>query len=324
MGRVDVLVVSLGSTPGLRAADDALLGGLRRVGASAALVRADPPREVRTLALTDLAWALAARRAARAGVAAHAPRAVLHSTTTAALLSGVRGAIRFDALGAVNRPGRHGTWQRAVEARRLRAATLLVPWATGSLEGAPAGAARAVIVPVAVAASGPAVPWAARDVAAVTYASDPHKKGLDRVLAAWAAARRPGEVLVVCGARPGLVPRADGVRDAGLLAPEAFRALLRRTRAFVTAPRREDHGLAQLEALADGCALVTTAAPGPYAALEIARTIAPQLVGDDLAGALRRALDAGGAPDARRALEPLTPDGVDATLRDVLLPALLG
>src|SRR3712207_7054205 len=36
-----------------------------------------------------------------------------------------------------------------------------------------------------------------RDIAAITYASDPVKKGLARVLDAWAVARRPGEELVV-------------------------------------------------------------------------------------------------------------------------------
>ncbi len=47
---------------------------------------------------------------------------------------------------------------------------------------------------------------------------------------------------------------------------------------FVCAPRREDYGIAQLEALADGCLLVTTPAPGPYAALPIARALDARLV----------------------------------------------
>ena len=56
---VDVLIVSLGSTAGLRAADAELADSLRRAGASVvALVAAAPPRRLRTLALTDLAWAL--------------------------------------------------------------------------------------------------------------------------------------------------------------------------------------------------------------------------------------------------------------------------
>ena len=77
-----------------------------------------------------------------------------------------------------------------------------------------------------------------------------------------------------------------------MLAPGDYRALLRRARVFVAAPRREDYGIAQLEALADGCVLVTTAAPGPYAALPLARELDARLVGDGLAVALRVALDA--------------------------------
>ena len=37
------------------------------------------------------------------------------------------------------------------------------------------------------------------DIAAITYGAKPQKKGLDRVLAAWAGDRRPGEQLVVAG-----------------------------------------------------------------------------------------------------------------------------
>jgi glycosyltransferase involved in cell wall biosynthesis len=162
-------------------------------------------------------------------------------------------------------------------------------------------------------------------VAAVTYAADSHKKGLDRILDAWAAARRDGEELVVTGTDSG-VPAVPGVRDAGRLSPAAFRALLRRARVYVTAPRREDYGLAQLEALADGALLVTTPAPGPYAALPIARALDPRLVSDDLAGALRTALDDPARDYAGRALAALAPfrrEAVDATVRERLLPALL-
>ena len=54
---LDVLIVSLGSTEGLRRADEELLDALRRAGASAALTRASPPPPRPTLMLTDLAWA---------------------------------------------------------------------------------------------------------------------------------------------------------------------------------------------------------------------------------------------------------------------------
>ncbi|HME03239.1 MAG TPA: hypothetical protein VKG38_09450, partial [Solirubrobacteraceae bacterium] len=59
----DVLIVSLGSTAGLRRTDEELEQSLRRAGASVVTVRAQPPAQVRTLMLTDLLWARAARAA---------------------------------------------------------------------------------------------------------------------------------------------------------------------------------------------------------------------------------------------------------------------
>jgi hypothetical protein len=318
----DVLLVSLGSTAGLRAADGELASSLERAGASVAVVGARPQRDVRTLALTDFVWAHAARAAARSGIEEHRPRAVVYSTVTAALLWPRPGAIRFDAPASGNRVGRHGVWQRPVERRRLREAPLLVPQAPGALDESPSPRAPAVVVPIPVEPSGPAA--GERDIAAIIYAANPEKKGLDRVLAAWAVARRDGEELVVTGTDR--VPRAPGVRASGSLAPEEYRALLRRARVFVTAPRREDYGVAQLEALADGCVLVTTAAPGPYAALPLARDLDPRLVTDDLATALRSALDDPVPGYPQRALQALAPyrrAAVDATVRDELLPALL-
>jgi glycosyltransferase involved in cell wall biosynthesis len=287
------------------------------------VVAARAPREVRTLALTDLGWARAARVAAQRGIAEHRPTTVVYGTVTAALLWPRVGAIRYDAPSSANRPGRHGIWQRPVERRRLREATLLIPQAQGALDESPAPRAEAIVVPIPVEPSGP--PGDERDIAAITYGANPHKKGLDRVVAAWARARREGEELLVTGTDR--VPAAPGVRATGPLSPEQYRALLRRARVYVTAPRREDYGVAQLEALADGCALVTTEAPGPYAALPLARALDPRLVGDDLAGALRAALDdpvPGYAAAAREAIAPFRRATVDATVRDVLLPRLLG
>jgi glycosyltransferase involved in cell wall biosynthesis len=331
MPRADVLLVSLGSTAGLRAADAELHAALARAGARVVTVTARPQIDVRTMALTDLVWARAAGAATRAGLRAHRPRAVLYSTTTAALPWLAPGAIRFDAPAAGNRPGRHGIWQRPLERRRLRQAPLLVPWAEGSLAETPEPHAPAVVVPVPVEPSaGPGGAGAgpgARDIAAITYAANPHKKGLDRVLAAWTAARRDGEELVVAGTDA--VPPAPGVRNAGRLPPAAYRALLRRARVFVTAPRREDYGIAQLEALADGCALVSTPAPGPYAALPLARALDLRLVTEPggLATALRAALDDPAPGYAERALARLAPfrrAGVDRTVAGELLPRLLG
>ena len=118
----------------------------------------------------------------------------------------------------------------------------------------------------------------------------------------------------------------EGVRAVGMLPPADYRALLRRARVFVCAPRREDYGLAQLEALADGCLLVTTPAPGPYAALPIARELDARLVGEDLGAALRAALDTPAPGYATRALDALAPfrrEAVDRMVAERLLPRLL-
>jgi hypothetical protein len=393
MAGVDVLIVSLGGTAGLREADAELAGALRRAGASAELAPVPRARELRTFAAIELAWAVNARRATARAVEACSPRAVIYSSTTAALLGPVPGAIRFDAPAAGNRPGRHGLWQRPVERRRFRDAPLLLPWSDGGLAEAPTPHADAVIVPMPVARSGEA---GARDIAAVTYGANPEKKGLDRVLAAWARAARPDEELVVAGlderagaewraraaklaagggagglaadggaahggdlaggdgaARGGGAERRGGeraagggeraagggaerrggeraaggggrVRFVGLLAREEYRGLLRRARVFVTAPRREDYGIAQLEALVDGCVLVTTPAPGPYAALPLARALDPRLVSDELD--IRAALDAPRADYAARAaaaLEPWSPAAVDRVVAERVLPRLL-
>ena len=72
----EVLIVSLGSTSGLRAADAELAGALRARGRERRRGRRrGPPREVRTLALTDLVWARAARAAAAARASPSTARA---------------------------------------------------------------------------------------------------------------------------------------------------------------------------------------------------------------------------------------------------------
>ncbi len=343
---VDVLLVQLGSTEGLRVADDELASSLRRAGARVVVASAVHPSEIRTLMLTDFRWARAVRQAAvetLAQLRGKSPRSVIYSTTTASLLWPLPGAIRFDSVSAANRPGRHGLWQRPLERRRLRQAPLLLPSSAGALAEAAAAVGgtlnpeRALMVPSPIAASPPgegADAPAERDIAAVTYAANPRKKGLDRVLAAWRSVRGPGERLAIAGIdRAGL--RANGIEAhdeqidvVGTLAQRDYRALLRRARVFVCAPRREEYGLAQLEALAEGCRLVTTPAPGGYVALPIARELDARLVGEDLGAALRCALDAFDGEDyqARAAglVAPFTTAAVDRTVAEQLLPRLLG
>lgn len=324
---VDVLVVALPTTAGWRAAVPALAEAIERAGARVAVATAAPSRRVRTLALTDLVQARAAGAAARAALATHRPRALVYASTTAALLGPRPGAIWFDSPAAENRPGRHGPWQRPLERRRMAHAPLLLPMSEGGLAALDLRPVTpAVVLPVPVEPSGSAQPASAeRDVAALAYAADAEKKGLAQILSAWARARRPGETLLVAGQPAGAL--GEGAEGAGLLAPEEYRALVRRARVFVAAPRHEDYGIAQLEALADGCRLVTTPGGGPYPARALARALDPALVGEDLAAAIRAALDAPADDYAERAAALLAPyrrAAFDATVREQVLPALLG
>lgn len=321
---VDVLVVSLGTTSGWRTSSGELAAGLARAGAGVVLILAGPVPRVRTFALTDLLEALAARRAASDGIAAHKPRAVVYCSITAALLAPVPGAIWLDSTARENRPGRHGIWQRSMERRRLADAPLVMPMSIGAVAPLHEPYEGPVVVPVPVEPTGPLLTGAARDIAALAYAGDPAKRRLEVILAAWARARRDGETLVVAGTDR-LEPR-DGVEVAGRLAPAEYRALVRRARVFLAAPLREDYGIAALEALADGCMLVSTPSPGPYAALALARTLDPRLVTDDLPGAIRAALDdpvSGYHSGAAELLEPFRRAAVDRTIRTDVLPRLL-
>ncbi len=325
----DVIVVSIGATAGWHGADRGLVTALEAVGASVAMARAGSVPDVRTFMLTDLVQATAARRAAQRALhelgASRSGRgpAIIYCSITAALLWPRPGAIWLDALARENRPGRHGLWQRRVETHRLATSPVIMAMAPSALDSLPAARRPpSVVVPVSVDRSGPA--GGPRDIDVVAYAGDPVKRRLDVILEAWARARREGETLVVAGLERSCPP--PGVRFAGRLAPDAFRALLRRARAYAAAPRREDFGITPLQALADGCRLVTTPAPGAYPALALARQLDPRLVSADLAGALRAALDSPDPGYARRAATLLAPYGtaaVRARLAEDVLPRLL-
>src|SRR5690348_1051140 len=324
MPDTDVLVVSVGSTTGWGLAANELVHSLSRGGAKVALVDTGKLRRVRTFALTDFVEARAARQACIEGIARHDPAAIIYCSMTAALLWPRPGAVWLDSIAAENRPGRHGVWQRTVERRRLHQTPMVLAMSSRAL--APLDGSdvpdNVVLVPVPVDRSGP--PAATRDVDVVAYAGNPEKKRLDYVLDAWSRARRDGETLVVAGTDR-LAP-AEGVKLAGRMAPADYRALLRRARVFVAAPRREDYGIAPLEALADGCMLVTTPAPGPYPALDIARQLDCRLVGEDLVPALRTALDDPAPMYAQRAaelVEPFSRQAVDRTVANEVLPGLL-
>ena len=348
-GAPDILLLSLGTTLGWRQADALFAGQLReagvgvavatvRVGASGRLRRAYP--------VTDLVEALAARRALGAALGRERPRALVISTTTAALLArpgDLPYAVRLDAPARLNRPGPRNLPLHALERRSLGRARLVLPWSRAAAAALPAGAAPTVVVPPPLAPPAAAAP-SERERLAVAYTPDVKAKGLDLVCAAWAAAGIEGARLEVFGverepalahlARTG-TPVPDDVRFLGKTPPDDFRAALRRGRAYVGGARWEDFGIAPLEALDDGALLVTVPSGGPFEALALARELAPQLVADDidvrqLALALRTAFD---LPEERvrayrqRAtvlLEPFRPAAVRRTVAEQVVPALLG
>jgi hypothetical protein len=318
----ELLVVSTSGTTGWQGAGDKLAAALVAAGVAVRIARTAPARPVRTFMLTDLVEALGARRAAAHALASRPPDAVVYCSITAALAWPAPGAIWLDALAAENRPGRHGVWQRQVELRRLDQAPVVMSMADNSLDSIPADRRpAAVTVPVPIDPSGAL--GGPRDVDAVAYAADAFKRRLNLILEQWQRTRREGELLHVAGIAREPMP---GVRFLGRLPAAEFRALLRRARVFVTAPRREDFGITALEALADGCQLVTTSAPGPYPALALARRLDPRLVGEDLAGALRTALDdprPGYAEQAAELVCPFSRSAIEATLAERVLPRLL-
>jgi glycosyltransferase involved in cell wall biosynthesis len=120
-----------------------------------------------------------------------------------------------------------------------------------------------------------------------------------------------------------------------MLPQPEFRNLLARAHAFVSAAEWEDFGIAPLEALDRGAALVCAPAGGPFPALGLARALADEFVAADRAPAsLGRAIEtAFAAPDdrlsgyraaARAELEPYRPEASVARIAAEVLPALLG
>ena len=351
MAGPDVLLLSLGTTLGWRVADELLLRQLERAGARTAAVSVGigaSDRLRRGYPVNDLVEMYAARRAARTAVERHEPRALIVSSTTAAMLLPrlpVPYAVRFDAPARLNRPGARNRLLHRLEHRAMRRALVTVPFSVAGAEALPAGAARPVVVSPPVDPSGPrAERGADREPVAVAYVPDPKAKGLDVVVAAWSAAAVEEARLEVYGLDPewarahmhrtGL-REPDSLELRGTVPAAEFRERLRSARVFVHGARWEDWGQAPLEALADGTLLATVPAGGPYEALRVARQLEPSLVAEDIdAAALGRAIAATFdlAPDRAHAyreraaelMRPYRSDAVQETVATELLPALLG
>jgi glycosyltransferase involved in cell wall biosynthesis len=351
------MIVAPDTTMGLRRANTMLERALESLGISYVSVTPDFRLASRVLhrdmLLIDLMQALELRRATRRALRVYRPRAVIFSTTHAAMLQPDRvwtrsSAIRFDSPAAVSRIGRRFTVEHLLERISFRGATLLLPWGLhvsdavrSHVENHPR--VTAVPIPILDPNGAPPPPDEPRERIVVLYAGSPWKKGLDIAVTAWAMAPRAGWQLYVTGieAKAGRdYLRARGVREPdgivwrGPLEAADYRQLSRRAAIFVAASRYEDFGLAQLEALADGCLLVTVPSKGPYAAAAMARVLDSRLVagaiddrelGRSLGVALRYSHDAHRAY-RERALKLVSEHGwqemVDRLQRQVL-PMLL-
>jgi hypothetical protein len=344
----DLLLVSLGTTRGLRLADAQLVSMLREAGASVAAVatRIGLTNALRRgYPVNDVVEAVAARRALAAGVRRHQPRALVISTTTAAMLIGrpeVPFAVWLDSPARLNRPGPLNVSLHWLERRQLARARVLMAHSPGAVAALPPGAARSVLVPPPVPAA-PA-PSDERERFAVGYTPDPKAKGLGLLCAAWERTALPGVRLLIAGIEPDRartflarrgVALPPGAELIGMLPQSEFRDLLARALVFVSAAEWEDFGIAPLEALDRGAALVCAPAGGPFPALALARSLAPEFVAGDrtprsLAQALQAAFAAGPPrlaayrAAARAELEPYRPEASVARLQSDVLPALLG
>jgi hypothetical protein len=345
----DVLVVSLGTTLGWRHTDRLFVEQLRRadVRADAVTVRFGLAGLLRRgYPLNDLVEMHAVRRALETALAEHEPRAVVLSTTTAAMALpelSVPYAVRLDAPARMNRPGARNRLLHVLERRGPSRARLTLPLSRSAIAELPPGSAPAVVVSPPVEPSGPA--GDERERVAVAYVPDPKAKGLDVLVAGWAAAGVPDARLEVYGLDPDWarshlrrsgVPEPAGLELRGTVPARDFRARTRAARLYAGGARWEDFGQAPLEALADGALLATVPSGGPFEALRLARElgepslIASEVGGEALGAAIRAAFE---LPDERvrayraaalKALRPFQPEAVQKTVEQEVLPRLLG
>jgi glycosyltransferase involved in cell wall biosynthesis len=318
VARPDVLLVSLGTTLGWRVADRMLVEQLRHAGASTEAVsigRGAADRLRRGYPLNDLVEMYAARRTVREAVERLEPRAMIVSSTTAAMLLPrlpMPYAVRFDGPARLNRPGARNAFLPVLERRAMRRARVTIPFSVAGAEALPEGAARPIVVSPPIDASADE-PQAERERLAVAYVPDPKAKGLDVLVGGWAAANVDGARLAVYGLDPEWArshlrrtgtPEPGSLELPGMVPAAEFRAALRRAHVFIHGARWEDWGQAPLEALADGALLATVPAGGPYEGLRLARELDERLVAGRIDPAAL-------APAIRAAFE-MTDEGVRA------------
>jgi glycosyltransferase involved in cell wall biosynthesis len=348
---IDLMLVSPGTTAGWRRGDAELVSVLEELGVSVRACTSEyrvARHFRRTVLSTDLAEAAAMRRAATSALRRYRPRAIIYSSSQAAMLQPQsrleRAAVRFDVPAAVNRRGFGSALLHSLERRVVRRMQLLLPWGLEPGREALDLAGGVPVVPLPASIEIPVRNRPDRDPIALAYAGNPDKKGLDIAAGIWSHGAPDGWRLVVTGidadsGRSFLRGRGmdvpPGVEWAGNLEPAHYRELLERATVFLSASRYEDYGLAQLEALAQGALLVTCPSDGRYEALALQRELDPRLIAADcssraLAQALSVALSLSTEERlslqkrARMHLQPYSREELKRRLSEKVLPVLLG
>ena len=246
----DLLLLSLGTTRGLRVADAAFLEQVRAAGGrgEGGRCRDRPARPPAPRPTRSTTWSRRAPRARATAVAVKTPRprAVVFSTVTASLMAprlDVPYAVRFDPPSILNRPGTATPPCTRSSARRWPARGCCCPWSRRRRHALPPwrAAASCCRPPSCRRREEPLEARARR----VGYAPDPKAKGLEVLCGAWERAgirdRPPGRVRDRARARaapPGTrteTPEPRNVEWRGMTPAEDFRGALRRSLAYVTA-----------------------------------------------------------------------------------------
>ena len=347
---LDVLIVSPGATLGLRRAAHELAGSLQGLGydVDVLLLREtdgwSPPGWLPNAA-GELFEAAALRRKTLRALKEVDVRSLVYGTSIATVFQPracvARAAVWMDQPASVNRRGLRNAPQRLLERRQLERARLLLPWSRLGAEHLRARY-RTPVVPLPPPVAPSAAAGERRD-RAICYAGNPEKKGLDLIVRAFALAGISRAELLVAGidersARSFLERRSvdvpAGVRFVGCLSSGEFRRAVAESAVYVSAARREEYGIALLEALADGTLLVALPPAWTIEPIELGRDLDPELVTrvrsvEALAASLGRAFAYSEEERlayqrrATRALRQESSAELQRRLREEVLPLLL-
>lgn len=296
--RVDLLHVSAGTTGGWRIIDEALRRALTELGVRVERVALRRPRggllHRAGSPINDIAQSLALVGAARRGLRRVSARAIIYSSSHAALLQpprSLRQAVWIDGSIRHMRPEVRNVPLRALERLRQHRLDLVLAMSLQQPELLAAPLRPRAVLPLHMPVDPSSGESHLADVEppfGIMYAGNPGKKGLDIALTAWRLAS-PDMPLVVTGisharAAPHLENRCgEKLLFTGPVSRSTHRALVRHATVYVSASRREEYGTAQLEALADGVPLAAVPSAGLAEPVAVARRLSPALVGDRIA-----------------------------------------